>query len=164
LTLAIVALGANLPGRFTSTAAAIEAALIEIEAQIGRIVARSRLYRSVAWPDPNDPEFVNAVALVETAHSAAAFLARLHDIEIAFGRVRGKANAPRPLDLDLIDFGGAVSAPGENPILPHPRLTERAFVLLPLCDIAPDWRHPVTGRTVSELIAALAEPASAVPL
>ncbi len=159
-----MALGANLPGRFTSTAAAIEAALIEIEAQIGRIVARSRLYRSVAWPDPNDPEFVNAVALVETAHSAAAFLARLHDIEIAFGRVRGKANAPRPLDLDLIDFGGAVSAPGENPILPHPRLTERAFVLLPLCDIAPDWRHPVTGRTVSELIAALAEPASAVPL
>ncbi len=159
-----MALGANLPGRFTSTAAAIEAALIEIETHAGRVVARSRLYRSIAWPNPGDPEFINAVALVETAHAPAGLLARLHDIEAAFGRVRGKANAPRPLDLDLIDFGGAVSAPGENPILPHPRLTERAFVLLPLRDIAPDWRHPVTGRTVSGLIAALAEPALAVPL
>ncbi len=159
-----MALGANLPGFFASPAAAVEAALSEIETRAGRVVARSRLYRSVAWPDPNDPEFVNAVAIVETAHSAAGFMARLHDIEAAFGRVRCRANAPRPLDLDLIDFGGAVSAPGEIPILPHPRMTDRAFVLLPLRDIAPDWRHPVSGLGLSQLIEALAEPASAVPL
>jgi 2-amino-4-hydroxy-6-hydroxymethyldihydropteridine diphosphokinase len=164
LVLAIVALGANLPGRFPSPADAVTAALVEIGAHVGLIVARSRLYRSVAWPDPNDPAFVNAAALVETALTAAAFLARLHDIEASFGRVRGQANAPRPLDLDLVDFGGVVSAPGDSPILPHPRVSHRAFVLLPLRDIAPDWRHPVSGLGVSELIAALAEPASAVPL
>ncbi len=164
MTLAIVALGANLPGFFASPAAAVEVALSKIETHAGRIVARSRLYRSSAWPDPADPEFVNAAAVVDTAHSPAAFLVRLHDIETAFGRVRGQANAPRPLDLDVVDFGGAVSAPGENPILPHPRMTERAFVLLPLRDIAPDWRHPVSSRTVSELIDALNDPASAVPL
>ena len=164
MTLAIVALGANLPGRFASPTEAVEAALEEVQAHAGRVLARSRLYRSVAWPDPNDPEFVNAVAIVDTAHSAAAFLARLHDIEGAFGRVRGQANSPRPLDLDLIDFSGAVSAPGDIPVLPHPRLAERAFVLLPLRDIAPDWRHPISGLGVSRLIEALAETASAAPL
>ncbi len=164
MTLAIVALGANLPGRFASPADAVEAALTEIAARIGRIVARSRLYRSVAWPDPNDPAFVNAAALVETALTAAALLARLHDIEAAFGRVRGEANAPRPLDLDIIDFGGVVSSSGEAPILPHPRMAARAFVLSPVREVAPDWRHPVSGQGISELIAALSDPLSAAPL
>jgi 2-amino-4-hydroxy-6-hydroxymethyldihydropteridine diphosphokinase len=164
MVLAIVALGANLAGRFSSPAAAVEAGLGKIDAHAGRVVARSRLYRSTAWPDPDDPEFANAVALVETTCSAEELLTRLHEIETAFGRVRREMNAPRPIDLDIVDFGGAVSIPDDTPILPHPRMAERAFVLLPLQEIVPDWRHPVTGQGLAELVAALPDPGSASPL
>ena len=119
-----------------------------------RVVAVSRLYRSPAWPDPSEPEYVNAVAAVETSLGPSDVLARLHTTERRFGRERGRMNAPRTLDLDLIDFGGVVDPVGP-PVLPHPRLAARAFVVLPLAELAPGWRHPVTGRTVADLIAAL---------
>lgn len=125
-----------------------------------KVVSRSRLYRSAAWPDPSDPEFVNAVALVETELSPVALLDRLHALEMSFGRTRHAKNAPRPLDLDIIDYDGKVSTPGETPILPHPRMTDRAFVLLPLRDVAPDWRHPVSSLDLDALIAALPDPAA----
>jgi 2-amino-4-hydroxy-6-hydroxymethyldihydropteridine diphosphokinase len=160
-TVAYVALGANLPGRHGPPAVAIEAALAQIDRDVGPVVARSRLYRSLAWPDPNDPDYVNAVAAVETREAAAAFLARLHTIEADFGRIRGAVNAARPLDLDIVDFGGRVSGVGAPPLLPHPRMAERPFVLLPLQEIAPGWRHPVTGRTIGDLVAALPRPLSA---
>jgi 2-amino-4-hydroxy-6-hydroxymethyldihydropteridine diphosphokinase len=90
---------------------------------------------------------------VETALDPTALMAALHRIEDRFGRARRVRNAARTLDIDLIDYDGRVM---NGPlILPHPRLTERAFVLLPLADVAPDWRHPVTGRSVAELIASL---------
>jgi 2-amino-4-hydroxy-6-hydroxymethyldihydropteridine diphosphokinase len=73
-------------------------------------------------------------------------------------------NAPRPLDLDIIDYDGRVSLPGEVPVLPHPRMAERAFVLLPLAEVAPDWRHPVSHDSVAQLIAALPRPLEASPL
>jgi 2-amino-4-hydroxy-6-hydroxymethyldihydropteridine diphosphokinase len=80
----------------------------------------------------------------------------LHRIESDYGRTRSaKRNAPRTLDLDLIDYDGRVEE--GPPLLPHPRLADRAFVLIPLSDIAPDWRHPVTGHSVTELVAALRE-------
>lgn len=153
MTLAIVALGANLPGRFASPADAVEAALTEIAARIGRIVARSRLYRSVAWPDPNDPAFVNAAALVETALTAAALLARLHDIEAAFGRVRGEANAPRPLDLDIVYYG-ALELDEPDLVIPHPCAAQRRFVLEPLSHLRPDLVLPGQAKTVVELLEA----------
>jgi 2-amino-4-hydroxy-6-hydroxymethyldihydropteridine diphosphokinase len=128
------------------------------------LAARSRLYRSIAWPDPADPEFINAAARIETDLPPAALLARLHAVEAEFGRVRRQVNAPRPLDLDIVDYDGLVSAPGETPILPHPRLADRAFVLLPLFDIAPDWRHPATGTAIADLIAALADPSAAMSI
>jgi 2-amino-4-hydroxy-6-hydroxymethyldihydropteridine diphosphokinase len=80
-------------------------------------------------------------------------LKALHDIEAEFGRIREKQNAPRTLDLDLLDYDGRIEA--GPPELPHPRLIERAFVLLPLRDVAPDWRHPATGLPVSHLITAI---------
>jgi 2-amino-4-hydroxy-6-hydroxymethyldihydropteridine diphosphokinase len=160
LARALIALGANVAGPFGPPAAGVARAF----GVIGGIVARSRLYRSAAWPDPADPEYVNAVAQIETADAPAALLARLHRIEAAFGRRRGAANAPRPLDLDILDYAGRISAPGDTPILPHPRMSDRAFVLIPLSEIAPDWTHPVTGAGIDALIAALPDPGAATPL
>jgi 2-amino-4-hydroxy-6-hydroxymethyldihydropteridine diphosphokinase len=161
---AFIALGSNLAGRFSNPEAAVEAAIAALESVDIQLVTSSRLYRSAAWPDPSDPEFVNAVVRVETALPASVLLARLHEIETEFGRERRHVNAPRTLDLDIVDYGGTVSAPGEAPILPHPRLADRAFVLLPLMDIAPGWRHPVTGQTIRVLVAALPDPSGATPL
>ena len=159
-----IAFGANLAGRFASPADAVEAAIRALQAAEITLISRSRLYRSAAWPDPSDPEFVNAVISVMTDLNASALLARLHTLEAEFGRERRNANAPRTLDLDIVDYAGRVSAPGEMPILPHPRMAGRAFVLLPLAEIAPDWRHPVTGKAIADLIRALPDPRAAVPL
>ena len=164
MSAAFVALGANLAGRHASPAEAVEAGIRAIDSPSLRVTARSRLYRSVAWPDPDDPEFVNAVVALETGLSPGELLTRLHEIEAAFGRVRREMNAPRPLDLDIIDYDGMVSASGEAPVLPHPRLAERAFVLQPLAEVAPDWRHPMTHMPIAELIAVLADSGSASPL
>lgn len=164
MIVAFVALGSNLAGRFSSPETAVEAAIAALDSEDVQVVARSRLYRSAAWPDPSDPEFVNAVARVETDLSAARLLERLHTIEAEFGRERRQTNAPRTLDLDIVDYGGQVSPPGESPVLPHPRLADRAFVLLPLIEIAPGWRHPATGIAVADLIAVLQGGQTAVPL
>jgi 2-amino-4-hydroxy-6-hydroxymethyldihydropteridine diphosphokinase len=164
LALSYIALGANLAGRFPSPAEAVEAAIQAVQTPELEVISRSRLYRSAAWPDPADPEFINAVIAVMTFLDAPALLARLHAQEAEFGRERWRANAPRPLDLDIVDYGGQVSAPGETPILPHPRLADRAFVLLPLAEIAPDWRHPVTGMGIADLIGALPDPHAAAAL
>jgi len=164
LALSFVALGSNVAGRFASPAEAVEAAMATIQCTEIIQVSRSRLYRSAAWPDPADPEFINAMISVETSLAPDALLARLHAVEAEFGRVRRQVNAPRTLDLDIVDYAGRISASGESPILPHPRLADRAFVLLPLAEIAPDWRHPVTGKAIGDLIRALPDPQAAVPL
>lgn len=149
----LIALGANLPSPVGEPAATLRAAL-EMLGTLG-VSARgiSRFYATPAWPDPKEPPFVNAVAHVDTALSPTALLAALHNVEIAFGRTRTTRNAPRTLDLDLLDYDGRIEK--GPPELPHPRLTERGFVLVPLNDIAPGWRHPVTGRNVQLLIADL---------
>lgn len=115
------------------------------------ILAVSPLYRSEAWPDPADPPFVNAVAEVKTRLLPGQLLKALLAVEKAFGRVRKSRNEPRTLDLDLIDYGGLISDT-EQLMLPHPRMHERAFVLRPLADIAPAWRHPDTGEGVVALL------------
>jgi len=162
--LCFIALGSNVAGRFEDPRQAVEAAAAALNRAGISVTARSRLYRSPAWPDPSDPEFVNAVVAAETDLKPGELLARLHALEAEFGRVRRQPNAPRTLDLDVVDYDGRVSVPGQTPILPHPRMTDRAFVLLPLADVAPDWRHPVTGAPVAELIRALPGPHGATPL
>ena len=164
MALSFIALGSNVAGRFASPADAVEAAIRAIQCAEIIQISRSRLYRSPAWPDPADPEFVNAMISVETSLAPDALLSRLHSIEVEFGRERREVNAPRTLDLDIVDYAGRISTPGESPMLPHPRLSDRAFVLLPLAEIAPDWRHPVTGTRIADLIRALPDPQAAVPL
>ena len=115
------------------------------------VQARSRWYRSAPVPPSDQPWFVNAVASLETGLSPAELLAKLHEIEAAFGRTRLGRNEARVLDLDLLAYHGRVSAPGESPVLPHPRLAERAFVVLPLAELAPGWQHPVSGLSASQL-------------
>ena len=120
-----------------------------------RLVRRSRWYTSAPVPAADVPWYVNGVAAVETAADPVQILAVLHRIEDNFGRVRGTANAARPLDLDLLAFHEHVSGVGAAVIVPHPRMHERAFVLKPLLEIAPDWRHSGLERSVGDLIAAL---------
>ena len=152
----LVALGSNLAHpQIGPPAAVLDAALDEMLAAGIRVVRVSRYYASAPVPDSDQPWFVNAAAEVETELPPEDLLNALHGIEAAFGRARGEANAARTLDLDLLAYGGEITAPGEHLQLPHPRLAERAFVLLPLMDLAPDWRHPVSGRTVREMLAEL---------
>jgi 2-amino-4-hydroxy-6-hydroxymethyldihydropteridine diphosphokinase len=153
----LVAIGANLPG--PDGAPALETcrrAALALDALPGlRLRALSRWYATAPVPPtPGVPDYVNGVARLEgAAPDPAALLAALQAIEARFGRVRPFPNAPRTLDLDLLDLDGRLrDAP--DPILPHPRLQDRAFVLAPLEDVAPAWRHPRSGRGVAELLAA----------
>lgn len=150
----LIALGANLPSPAGPPEATFKAALRMLsEAGVFHVTALSRIFRSPAWPDPALPEFCNAVACVESSHGPRFLLSLMHEVEAAFGRERGADNAPRPLDLDLLDFEGQFLE--GDVILPHPRLHERAFVLLPLQDVAPKWRHPLLGLVPAEMIATL---------
>ncbi len=151
--LIIVALGANLPSRaFGAPKATLSAALERFEAAGLHVTARSRWYESEPVPKSAQPNFINAVVLIETTLAPAPLLAVLHQIEREFGRARGVRNAARPIDLDLIAYGDKVTRGDAVPLLPHPRMHERAFVLLPLREIAPRWYHPFLGRTVDQLI------------
>jgi 2-amino-4-hydroxy-6-hydroxymethyldihydropteridine diphosphokinase len=150
----LIALGANLPHLAGQPADTLKRALGELERQGIEIREVSAFYETPAWPDPADPAFVNAVAAVETSLQPVELLMLLHGVETDFGRLRSAANAPRTLDLDLLDYDGRVMAEPEL-TLPHPRMASRSFVLVPLRDVAPGWRHPVTGQGLAELMAAL---------
>lgn len=168
----LIGLGANLPSAFGPPRATLEAALRALEERGVGIRRRSRWYESMPVPVSDQPWFVNGVALVEPrpekaggpGDDPAALLAVLHEVEREFGRERRQRNEARVVDLDLLAYGARVNAGPTPPLLPHPRLAERAFVLLPLADLLPDWRHPVTGRSVHEMIAALPPDQVARPL
>lgn len=139
---AYVGIGANLD----DAAARVEDALASLETIPGtRLVKRSSLYRTEPQGYRAQPDFVNAVAELETALAPGELLGRLHDLEARAGRARSFRNAPRTLDLDLLLYAGQRI---DEPALavPHPRMHERAFVLVPLVEIAPDVEIPGAGR------------------
>tara|TARA_R110000868_G_scaffold400956_3_gene675897 strand:- start:66832 stop:67323 length:492 start_codon:yes stop_codon:yes gene_type:complete len=145
----------------------------------------SRFFRTPAFPAGAGPDFVNAALELCSDAAPEEVLARLHDVEQAFGRLRTTRWAARPLDLDLIAAGDLVlpdevtqghwrtlsaeqqqTQSPDRLILPHPRVQDRAFVLVPLCDICPQWMHPVLGLTVTQMCENLpqSERDSVVPL
>src|ERR1700744_5198657 len=151
----LIALGSSLGGRFGSSAAVVSAAIDRLAERGVKVGGRSSLWRSAAWPDPAMPDYINAVVVVETPLGPTETLARLHDIEREFGRDRsdeGMRNSPRVLDLDLIAHARAV-VDEAGIVFPHPRAAERLFVMGPLAEIAPGWRHPVLGETAAKLAA-----------
>ena len=172
----LIALGANLPNGSTPPGQTLALALRDLAAAgIGPLVA-SRLYATPCFPAGAGPDYVNAAvaAPMPPGLSPANILALLHRIEADHGRTRETRWGMRSLDLDLVACGDAVlpdaatqthwrDLPPDDQrrlapdglILPHPRLQDRAFVLIPLCDVAPDWRHPLTGQTIAAMTAAL---------
>lgn len=159
----VVALGGNLGGEGGGSLPMLEAALARFEGAGLTVLARSSWWRSKAWPDPTQPDYLNGVAIVETALPAPQVLEALHRIEAGFGRERTVRNAARAVDLDLIAYGRLiVDAPDLQ--LPHPRAAERRFVMGPLAQIAPGWRHPVTGETAADLAESATVGTDATPL
>ena len=153
----LIAIGANLPaGDGTPPLESCKAALAALDALPGlRVVAASRWWESAPIPpNPAAPRYVNGVALLEGTAEPAKLLAALQAIENAAGRTRPYPNAPRVLDLDIIDLDGLVrDAP--DPVLPHPRAHLRGFVLYPLAEVASGWVHPRLKQPVAALIAGL---------
>ena len=151
----LIAIGANLPSVYGSPLESCIAALDALEDRAIRIIRRSRWYETAPVPLSSQPWFVNGVAAVDSMLDPAALLETLHDVETRFGRERAGPAAARSMDLDLLDYRGHVADGAPPPELPHPRLADRAFVLLPLAEVAPGWIHPRSGVGIAALIDAL---------
>lgn len=153
----LIGLGANLATeRYGPPEKGLDAALRALEGKGIRVVRRSRWYRSAPVPASDQPWYVNGVAVIETDRAPAELLACLLEVERDFGRRRAERNEARVLDLDLLAYGERIDDDaGAGLTLPHPRMHERAFVLRPLSEIAPDWNHPVLRRSANELCAGL---------
>lgn len=170
----LIALGANLPSAAGGPAQTLRAALAALPAQGMQVAQVSRFYATPCFPAGAGPDYVNACAVLASDLAPQGVLAALHAVEASLGRTRQVRWGARSLDLDLLAVGEKIlpdlagyaawrdlpartqrTATPDRLILPHPRLHERGFVLVPLADVAPDWCHPVSGLTVRDMLARL---------
>lgn len=150
----LIGLGANLPHPVHGEPVGTLRAAIACIDEFAPVERRSSWYRSAPVPLSDQPWFVNAVISVRTDLSSLDLERRLHEVEAAFGRVRRERWAARLLDLDLLDYDGEVTENRDQTaglVLPHPEIEARLFVLAPLAEIAPEWCHPVSGKSASVL-------------
>lgn len=171
---AVIGLGGNLPFQGSPTATSLRQAVIALAAEDVVIRSVSRFFATPCFPAGAGPDYVNAAIAVATTLSPAQLLRRLHEVEAAFQRERVQRWGMRTLDADLLAFDQVIlpdparqshwrtlpaeaqlRATPDELILPHPRLQDRAFVLVPMGDIAPGWKHPILHKTVQDLCAAL---------
>lgn len=172
----LIALGANLPNDFRAPEETLQLALADLAAQGFGVMAQSRFFTTPCFPAGAGPDYVNAAAVLRApvGMGPGETLAVFHRIEADHGRARVSRWAGRTLDIDLLAWGEsvlpdrathdawrvlpperqAVETP-DRLILPHPRLQDRAFVLVPLADVAPDWRHPTLDQSVQQMMEAL---------
>ena len=152
----LVALGSNIGGPWGSPRQAVARTLVELNQFPLKLKKASSLIITKPYGVLNQPDFVNAVALIETALSPEALMAKLHAIERAAGRRRRKRWGPRCLDLDLLDYHGLTRSGARNTLkplrLPHPGIADRKFVLSPMLEVAPTWRHPINHQTASDML------------
>ena len=149
LVMAYLGLGSNMRNRQDNLDKALD--LLSQGLQVGQI---SSLYDTEPVGNINQPRFLNLVCQVYTRLAPPELLTLAKGIESKLGRASGTHNAPRPIDIDILFYGDQVIETAEL-VIPHPRLAERAFVLIPLAEIAPDLVHPVSGETVKELMRAV---------
>lgn len=155
-----IALGANMPSQIDGKSRGVLDSLNYVETHLCAagtvsIVRKSKYWKNPSWPyGQGHPDFLNAVWEIETELEPLALLVFLKTIEAAFGRVPTQRNAPRPLDLDIVDYNSR-ELETKDLSLPHPRMAQRAFVLFPLAEIAPNWTHPKSGQKIWEAIARL---------
>ncbi|MFN3724480.1 MAG: 2-amino-4-hydroxy-6-hydroxymethyldihydropteridine diphosphokinase [Paracoccaceae bacterium] len=173
---ALIALGANLPLGTSSPQRTIAAALEKLDATAVEVKSQSRLFKTPSFPKGSGPDYVNAAAVLEVppGMSAEVLLQHLHRIEARFGRSRDMRWGARTLDIDLLAFGDQIMPDAATQtawrdlplpdqarltppelILPHPRIQDRAFVLVPLADVAADWMHPILRVNVLQMLESL---------
>ncbi|MBS0386672.1 MAG: 2-amino-4-hydroxy-6-hydroxymethyldihydropteridine diphosphokinase [Proteobacteria bacterium] len=151
-TRAYIGFGANMPFNGVSGSELLAQALAALQAAGFTPLAVSSVWQTAAWPPSDQPDYYNAVVAIDTGGlSPQALWQALREIELSFGRERRERWAARTLDLDIVAMDGAIGRFGDI-TLPHPRMQGRAFVLAPLAEIAPDWRHPASGLTAAELL------------
>lgn len=174
LRIGLLAFGANLPSGAASPQETVLRAMDIISDDKVSELNRSSLFATPAFPDPSGPRYVNACTMVQTELSPKALLKHVHRVEDTLGRVRDQRWGARVIDIDLLSLAMIVcpdlethrswaALPPEDQIartpdeliLPHPRIADRSFVLVPLAQIAPLWRHPVTGLTATEMLKSL---------
>jgi len=149
---AYLAIGSNLGNKINN----IEIAKFELEAYKINILKSSSNYLSKSWPDSNSPKYINIIVKIKTSLTPLELLEACNLIELKLGRVRSKKNAPRTCDIDIIDYNKKILGKKNSKlILPHPRMSKRNFVLLPLFELDKAWKHPKSKINIVNLINSL---------
>ena len=154
-------LGSNLVSNFGDRFKNIDLAINFLKEKNINLVNKSSFYESVSYPNKNDPKFINIVISIETSLKSDDLMSFLLSIEERLGRKRSKKNDPRTCDIDILDFNGKIISKKYSKFtlnIPHKKMIERDFVLYPLKEICPDWRHPKTNDSIDILIKNLKTP------